>query len=200
MSDQNPSEDQPQDPAADVAAPSGSADTPEASDASATAVDSGSTADVTDGDGSGDEEAPEVEVRPIAEPAEPKYGYIWGTGRRKTSVARVRLRNGSGKIEVNGKDYKVFFPTSESQNRVTSPMAATETLGKYDVWINVNGGGITGQSGAVALGIGRALRAIEPHLEPALREGGFLTRDSRMKERKKYGLRGARRAFQFSKR
>lgn len=127
-------------------------------------------------------------------------GPIWGTGRRKSSVSRVRLAPGTGNITVNGKEYKDFFPTELAQLEVTGPLRVTETLGKFDLFVNVNGGGITGQAGATALGIGRALKEIEPSLEATLREAGFLTRDSRMKERKKYGLRGARRAFQFSKR
>lgn len=127
-------------------------------------------------------------------------GFIWGTGRRKSSVARVRLKYGEGKITVNGKDYKEFFPTVLSQLTVLGPLNLTGVPGKFDVAITVNGGGLTGQSGACALGLGRALKELEPSLEHALREAGYLTRDSRMKERKKYGLRGARRAFQFSKR
>ncbi len=127
-------------------------------------------------------------------------GPVWGTGRRKTSVARVRIKYGSGKIEVNGREFREFFPTPQSQLAVLAPLAVTGTQNKYDIFISVRGGGLTGQSGAAALGIGRALKDAEPNLELALREGSFLTRDSRMKERKKYGLRGARRAFQFSKR
>lgn len=136
----------------------------------------------------------------LSAPAEPKYGYIWGTGRRKRSVARVRIRNGNGKFVVNGKDMKEFFCTHEARMTVVGPMEATETMGKYDVFVKVLGGGMTGQAGATALGLGRALKGAEPQLEISLREAGFLTRDSRMKERKKYGLRGARRAYQFSKR
>jgi len=142
---------------------------------------------------------PAVEVK-LSPPAKVKGGFIWGTGRRKSSVARVRLRSGSGKIVINTKKFEEFFPTEQAQRSVTGPLRATETRDKYDIFVTVQGGGITGQAGATALGIGRALKGIEPSLEIALREGGFLTRDSRMKERKKYGLRGARRAFQFSKR
>ena len=145
-------------------------------------------------------DAPEPEPAPPPKPAVPVNGYIWGTGRRKSSVARVRIKNGDGKIVVNGKRMEDFFCTDESRRMVRGPLGVTETEGKYDVFVNVDGGGVTGQAGATALGLGRALKGAEPHLEPALREAGFLTRDSRMKERKKYGLRGARRAFQFSKR
>ncbi|MFG0317482.1 MAG: 30S ribosomal protein S9 [Planctomycetota bacterium JB042] len=127
-------------------------------------------------------------------------GFVWGTGRRKRSVARVRAKYGSGRITVNGKALEEFFPTAQAQLTVLRPLNVTDTREKYDIHVNVDGGGITGQCGATSLGIARALREAEPHLEPALREGGFLTRDSRMKERKKYGLRGARRAYQFSKR
>ncbi len=127
-------------------------------------------------------------------------GYIWGTGRRKSAVARVRVRSGSGRITVNDRELNEFFPTELTQLSVTGPLLVTNTREKYDVAASVKGGGPSGQAGAVALGIGRALKALEPALEPTLREAGFLTRDSRMKERKKYGLRGARRAFQFSKR
>ena len=141
--------------------------------------------------------APEVQLSPKA-PV--KGGFVWGTGRRKSSVARVRLKDGTGKIEVNSKQMVEFFPTEQAQRTVTQPLRITETLETYDIFVNVQGGGITGQAGAVRLGIGRALKGIEPTLEAALREAGLLTRDSRMKERKKYGLRGARRAYQFSKR
>ena len=126
--------------------------------------------------------------------------YTWGTGRRKTSVARVRICDGSGEIRVNGKEYKTFFPTIDMQALVQQPLQATETGSKFDVYVNVKGGGPIGQAGAVRLGIARALKSVDATLEPALREAGYLTRDARMKERKKYGQRGARRKFQFSKR
>lgn len=125
---------------------------------------------------------------------------IWGTGRRKTSVARVRITPGSGTITVNGKPYETFFPNPEDRARVVLPFKATETLNKFDAHAQVEGGGFTGQSGAVLLGLARALKEQNEAYEPALRQAGLLTRDSRMKERKKYGQRGARRRFQFSKR
>jgi small subunit ribosomal protein S9 len=124
----------------------------------------------------------------------------WGTGRRKTSVARVRLMAGSGVFKVNERDLDNFFNREDHRQTVNAPLQVTKTLGKYDVTVNVNGGGITGQAGAAALGIARALMKADQTLEPALRENSMLTRDSRMKERKKYGRRGARRGFQFSKR
>lgn len=140
-------------------------------------------------------------AKPEREPAQPgPGGWIWGTGRRKTSVARVRIREGTGVIVVNGKDYREFFPTRQAQLVVEQPLEVTGSRDKYDVRVNVRGGGITGQSGATSLGIARALAAAQPLLEPTLRDAGLLTRDSRMVERKKYGLRKARRAFQFSKR
>jgi small subunit ribosomal protein S9 len=126
--------------------------------------------------------------------------YIWGTGRRKSAIARVRLASGTGKIEVNGRPFEAYFVTEGSRATAVSPLAATETRAKFDVKVALHGGGPTGQAGAMRLGVARALKTIDPALEPKLREGGFLTRDSRMKERKKYGQRGARRRFQFSKR
>ena len=129
-----------------------------------------------------------------------KYGFHWGTGRRKSSSARVRLREGTGQILVNGKDYKVYFPVEQQQKAVEAPLKATETVGKYDVFVTTTGGGITGQAGAITMGLARALCSADQGLEAALRGAGQLTRDSRMKERKKPGQRGARRKFQFSKR
>ena len=129
-----------------------------------------------------------------------KAQYTWGTGRRKSSVARVRIRPGSGQITVNQRPLEVFFPNLGHQNEVHSPLQVTETGDRYDVFISVAGGGITGQAGACSLGISRALRIDRPELEERLRDAGLLTRDGRMKERKKYGRRGARRGFQFSKR
>lgn len=129
-----------------------------------------------------------------------KAQYTWGTGRRKSSVARVRIRPGSGQITVNKRPLNEFFPNLGHQNEVHSPLKVTETSDRYDVFISVMGGGITGQSGACSLGIARALRIDRPELDERLRGAGLLTRDGRMKERKKYGRRGARRGFQFSKR
>ena len=125
---------------------------------------------------------------------------IWGTGRRKTSVARVRLVPGKGTILVNNRELDKYFVCERDRGYVWAPLKATKTVNKYDAFITVRGGGQTGQAGAVMLGIARALMLAEPPLEPALREAELLTRDSRMKERKKYGLRGARRGTQFSKR
>ncbi|HHW54449.1 MAG: 30S ribosomal protein S9 [bacterium] len=123
-----------------------------------------------------------------------------GTGRRKTSVARVRLVAGSGNIVVNGQPVEEYFPTPVQQTIVKQPLEATKTAGKFDVIVKVEGGGMSGQAGAVRHGIARALLKADETLRPILRKYGFLTRDPRMKERKKYGLKKARRAPQFSKR
>ena len=126
--------------------------------------------------------------------------YIWGLGRRKKSIARVRIRPGSGKILINKRDVDKYFTNLKDQNDVRSPLVATDNLERYDVWANVNGGGSTGQAGAVVLGIARALAKADSDTYVTLKGKGYLTRDSRIKERKKYGQRGARRGFQFSKR
>ena len=123
-----------------------------------------------------------------------------GTGRRKTAVARVFVREGSGKIVVNGKDVNDYFATSEQVQVVRQPLMVTSSENKYDVLINVVGGGLNGQAGACLHGISRALTQVDQDNYPALKKNGYLTRDSRMVERKKYGQRGARRRFQFSKR
>lgn len=128
-----------------------------------------------------------------------KIQYL-GTGRRKSSVARVILSPGNGTITINKRTIDEFFGYETLRMQVRSPLVLTETLGKYDVSVNVRGGGYTGQAGAIRHGISRALLKAEPELRPLLKKAGFLTRDSRMKERKKYGLKGARRAPQFSKR
>lgn len=125
--------------------------------------------------------------------------YI-GTGRRKSSVARVRLVPGEGKIIINKRDVQDYVPFETLREIIKQPFVVTETLGSYDVYVNVNGGGYTGQAGAIRHGIARALLQVDPDFRPALKAAGLLTRDPRMKERKKYGLKGARRAPQFSKR
>lgn len=126
--------------------------------------------------------------------------YIWGTGRRKTSTARVRIKPGTGKFMVNGKEVDAFFVTEDTRRAAIEPLNVTETRNNYDVWVNVNGGGVTGQAGATSLGIARALRSENENFEGTLREHGLLTRDSREVERKKYGRHKARRSTQFSKR
>ena len=123
-----------------------------------------------------------------------------GTGRRKSSIARVRLVEGSGKITINGKDIDEFFGLDTLKVIVRQPLTVTNTTDKYDVICSVQGGGFTGQAGAIRHGIARALNAANIEFRPALKSNGFLTRDPRMKERKKYGLKKARKAPQFSKR
>lgn len=122
------------------------------------------------------------------------------TGRRKTSVARVILRPGEGKVVVNRRPLERYFPSQALRSEVQQPLLATELAGKFDILINARGGGIHGQAGASRLGIARALAVFNPELRPRLRQAGFLTRDPRAKERKKYGQKGARKRFQFSKR
>ena len=130
-----------------------------------------------------------------------KKVQYWGTGRRKKAIARVRLiPGGEGAIVINKKSLDEYFGLDTLKYIVRQPLALTETLSKYDVFVNVVGGGYTGQAGAIRHGIARALIVAEPELRGALKKAGFLTRDSRMKERKKYGLKKARRAPQFSKR
>jgi small subunit ribosomal protein S9 len=129
-----------------------------------------------------------------------KKSYTWGTGRRKTAVARVRIREGTGKFQVNDSDFKDYFPLEVQQLDVCAPLKLTEMTDRIDVYVNVNGSGKLSQSGAVMLGLARALKEYRPDLEPALREAGLLTRDSRMVERKKFGHKKARKSFQFSKR
>ena len=143
---------------------------------------------------------PETQTEPTPRGSAPVNGYWWGTGRRKTAVARIRLRNGSGKLVINAREVDQYFTQDRDRQAVLAPLLAGQCQGKVDVFVNVEGGGFTGQAGAVMLGIARALKAMDPTLENALREGGYLTRDPRMTERKKYGRRGARRSFQFSKR
>lgn len=123
-----------------------------------------------------------------------------GTGRRKTSVARVYLREGSGNITINGRNADEYFPTREQLYIVHQPLDVTDSLGKFDLLINVRGGGSSGQAGAIRHGIARALATYDENNHSPLRKNGFLTRDPRMVERKKYGRPGARRRFQFSKR
>ncbi|WP_373719317.1 30S ribosomal protein S9 [Weissella soli] len=124
----------------------------------------------------------------------------YGTGRRKNSVARVRLVPGNGAITINGKSVEAYIPFANLREVMVQPFNVTETLGNYDVLVNVNGGGFSGQSGAIRHGISRALLQVDPDFRAALKAAGLLTRDARMKERKKPGLKKARKASQFSKR
>jgi small subunit ribosomal protein S9 len=130
----------------------------------------------------------------------PKAGFWWGTGRRKSSVARVRIKPGEGKLIVNKRELKDYFTREQDRRSVTAALRAVDAEKSFDVFINVKGGGTTGQAGAALLGIARALKLYSPDFLQPLREGGHLTRDPRMVERKKPGQSGARKRYQFSKR
>lgn len=146
--------------------------------------------------------AAEAEPKPKARAAKVKRGksYFWGTGRRKTSVARVRICPGSGLFQINGKELQDYFGVERLRKQAASALEVTNMVKKVDVFVNVNGGGPTGQTGATILGVARALLKMDEGLAPALRSQGFMTRDARKVERKKYGRAGARKSFQFSKR
>jgi small subunit ribosomal protein S9 len=131
---------------------------------------------------------------------EGKQSWFLGTGRRKESVARVFLRPGTGKFTVNGRPVEQYFPNPAWKHDATEPLKFTSLTEQVDVMVTANGGGVGGQAGAVRMGLSRAISRFNPELRPALRTNGFLTRDSRMKERKKYGQKGARKRFQFTKR
>ena len=145
-----------------------------------------------------EDEKPQKKL-PTAAELGPKE-YCWGTGRRKSSIASVRIRPGDGKIIVNKRELDDFFPRLQDRRDVQAPLVTSDSTGKYDVLIKVHGGGITGQAGAVKLGLARALVIADPETFSSLRDAGLLTRDSRMVERKKYGKKKARKSFQFSKR
>ena len=156
-----------------------------------------------------DKPSPNPTAKPTAKEPQPKQkpakypdkgGYWWGTGRRKSSVARVRIKPGDGKLLINKKQLADYFTREQDRKAVLAPLQATEAEKSFDVFINVQGGGTSGQSGAALLGIARALKNYDENYLQALRDSGHLTRDSRMVERKKPGQRGARRRFQFSKR
>jgi len=142
--------------------------------------------------------APKPERKAAKEPD--KGGYYWGTGRRKSSVARVRIKPGDGKLLINKKELNDYFTREQDREAILAPLKVVEGEKAFDVFANVRGGGTSGQAGAVLLGIARALRNYDENYIQPLRDGGHLTRDSRMVERKKYGQKGARRRFQFSKR
>jgi len=142
---------------------------------------------------------PAVETAPGTEPKTHRK-YTWGVGRRKSAVARVRIAPGTGKIELNGRTLNEYLTSERDRKSIFGPLEVTNTGGKLDIFARCTGGGPTGQAGAIVMGLGRALLKYDGSLEAALRNAGFMTRDSRMKERKKYGQRGARRRFQFSKR
>ena len=141
-----------------------------------------------------------VVVPTDVQPKRDALGRSYATGKRKNAVARVWIRPGNGKIEVNGRDSPVYFARPVLRMLLNQPFVVTDRLGQFDVWCTVTGGGLSGQAGAVRHGISKALTFYEPGLRPVLKHGGFLTRDSRVVERKKYGKAKARRSFQFSKR
>jgi small subunit ribosomal protein S9 len=134
------------------------------------------------------------------QPKRDELGRSYATGKRKNAVARVWIKPGNGKIEVNGRDSPIYFARPVLRMLLNQPFVVTDRLGQFDVWCTVKGGGLSGQAGAVRHGISRALIFYEPGLRPILKHGGFVTRDSRVVERKKYGKAKARRSFQFSKR
>lgn len=144
--------------------------------------------------------APAPRTAPEGKKSRVNNPYIWGTGRRKTSVARVRIKAGAGQFKVNDRDVDKFFCVERDRQSVRIPLSVTDALKSFDVFVNVKGGGTSGQAGAVVLGLARALAKANPSFEPKLREHNLLTRDAREVERKKYGRSGARRRFQFSKR
>ncbi|MGE5295094.1 MAG: 30S ribosomal protein S9 [Solirubrobacterales bacterium] len=148
-------------------------------------------------------QAPAAETKAVLGPgnaSKAKFGYWWGTGRRKTSVARVRIRPGTGKLVVNKKEADDYFTREQDRAAVVAPLKLVKAEKLFDIFVNVRGGGNTGQAGAALLGVARALRSYDENYGVPLRDGGLLTRDPRMVERKKPGQAGARRRFQFSKR
>lgn len=180
----------------DAPADDGPADDASADDAPA----DDSASELTLGSGAPADETAEPVVAPTIRGKIDRFGVAMGTGRRKTAVARVRIKEGDGKFIINGRPLEEYLCVERDRRLVEAPLKAVEKHGKVDVWIRVNGGGTTGQTGAISLGIARALQAMDPGFHVTLSGGGYLTRDSRMVERKKYGFRKARRSFQFSKR
>ncbi len=175
-----------------------SSTTAEASEATSHATET--TPELTLGSGAPAEEAPKAHVAPTIRGRIDRFGVAMGTGRRKTAVARVRIRRGTGKMTINNRPLDDYFRVERNRAVVQSPLEATDMVGQVDIWVRAQGGGTSGQVGAIVLGIARALQAMEPALHARLSDGGFLTRDGRMVERKKYGFKKARRSFQFSKR
>ncbi|MBL6707073.1 MAG: 30S ribosomal protein S9 [Planctomycetaceae bacterium] len=162
-------------------------------------ADGSALPELTLGDGA-PAEAEELVAPSVVRGKIDRFGVAMGTGRRKTSVARVRIKDGNGEFTVNGKPFDEFFCVERDRKMVQEALNLTGTRDTVNVWVRVNGGGTTGQTGAVVLGVARALQVKDPSLHHVLATGGFLTRDDRMVERKKYGRRKARRSFQFSKR
>jgi small subunit ribosomal protein S9 len=156
--------------------------------------------ELTLGSGAPSEGTAHVAEEPTVRGKIDKFGVAMGTGRRKTAVARVRIKRGKGALSINGRSLEDYCRVERDRMNVEAPLRATDMHGKVDVWVRVEGGGPTGQAGAIVLGIARALQTLDPTLHSRLSDGGYLTRDGRMVERKKYGFKKARRSFQFSKR
>ncbi len=165
-----------------------------------TEVPSSTLPELTIGSGTVSEAVYDTDYVPAALGKVDRFGVAMGTGRRKTSVARVRIKPGTGEFLINGRQLSEYCAVERDRATVMAPLELVGQAGKVDVSVRVNGGGTTGQAGAIVLGIGRALQGLDPECHHALASAGYLTRDSRMVERKKYGLRKARRSFQFSKR
>jgi len=190
----------PETPEAAAEAPEAASEAPEAaSEAPEAASEAPEAAAEAPAEAEAPPAEPKVEERPAPQPPEAKH-YFWGTGRRKSAVARVRIRPGAGAILINKREMEKYFPADKDRNAVRAPLEAVQMLSSWDIWANVKGGGYTGQAGAVKLGLARALAEALPDVERTLRNQGLLTRDPRMSERKKYGQKGARKRFQFSKR
>ena len=170
----------------------------ETAEAEEEAVEAGS--ELTLGSGEGVIESSEIMQPQTIRGKVDKFGTAIGTGRRKTSVARVRVKDGTGELTINGRALGEYFQIERDRNLIMAPLKATDSASSVDVWVRVNGGGTTGQAGAIVLGIARALQARNADLHHTLSSGGYLSRDGRMVERKKYGFKKARKSFQFSKR
>ena len=181
------------------AAKAAEAGTPEPTDASDAGASGAKVTNVGPDTGPAEQVLADQEIASL-EPKIDEHGRSYATGKRKDAVARVWIKPGSGKIEVNGRDVETYFARPVLRMILAQPFEAAERKNQYDVKCTVKGGGLSGQAGAVRHGISKALTLYEPSLRPALKSGGFLTRDSRVVERKKYGRRKARRSFQFSKR
>ncbi len=194
-----------EEPAAEEAAEESGEETAEESGEESAEESSEETAEegseLTLGESAPEEEEPRRPRQPVLIRGKiDRHGVAIGTGRRKTSVARVRIIDGDGAMTINGRVLDDYFQIERDRLLIEAPLKATEMYGSVDVWVRVNGGGLTGQAGAIVLGIARALQAKNPDLHEALSDGGYLTRDGRMVERKKYGYKKARKSFQFSKR
>jgi small subunit ribosomal protein S9 len=182
-------------------APAAAAETPvEEPAVAAPEVPSSDLPELTLGSGTGPGVDIDVDFVDVVRGKVDRFGVAMGTGRRKTAVARVRIKEGSGQFKVNGRSLDEFFGVERDREMVLAPLRLVNKLESVDVTVRVQGGGTTGQTGAIVLGIGRALQGMNPEFHQALADAGYLTRDSRMVERKKYGLRKARRSYQFSKR